>query len=121
MKDSEILKAKQIRNYVKSNVTLALFLQERKNKSYNWFNLFFTDKVKAWLKITLTEKQDVKKQNCKPLVIEEIVSNGYKIPKTFNKTFVNIVPNLTTDPKGNFEKTQSSFTCSNQQWKHQKK
>ena len=73
------------------------------------------------MKITLTEKQDVKKENDKPLVIEEIASNGYKISKTFNKTFVNIVPNLTTDPKANFEKTQSSFTCSNQQWKHQKK
>ena len=68
---------------------------------WNKIKPLFTDKIKSKSKITLIEKELNKDSN--EIISEKIISNDNDVAETFNKFFVNIVPNLKIPTNHDFE------------------
>ena len=68
---------------------------------WNKIKPLFTDKVKSKSKITLIEKELNKDSN--EIISEKIISNDNDVAETFNKFFVNIVPNLKIPTNHDFD------------------
>ena len=68
---------------------------------WNKIKPFFTDKIKSKSKITLIEKELNKDSN--EIISEKLISNDNDVAETFNKFFVNIVPNLKIPTNHDFD------------------
>ena len=68
---------------------------------WNKIKPLFTDKIKSKSKITLIEKELNKDSN--EIISEKITSNDNDVVETFNKFFVNIVPNLKIPTNHDFD------------------
>ena len=68
---------------------------------WNKIKPLFTDKIKSKSKITLIEKELNKDSN--EIISEKIISNDNDAAETFNKFFVNIVPNLKIPTNHDFD------------------
>ena len=68
---------------------------------WNKIKPLFTDKIKSKSKITLIEKELNKDSN--EIMSEKIISNDNDVAETFNKFFVNIVPNLKIPTNHDFD------------------
>ena len=99
------------------NICVTLIRQQKKNffsKLNTWdvtdnktfwrkLKPLFTDKVQTKSKITLIEKKVVSNQGDKVIETEEIISEDKAIAKVFNKSFINIVPNLKIPIENDFD------------------
>ena len=55
----------------------------------------FTDKIKTKSKVTLIKKKNVaSKEGKEEIVSEKIITDEQSVAEVFNKSFINIVPNL---------------------------
>ena len=68
---------------------------------WNKVKPLFTDKIKSKSKITLIEKKLNKDSN--EIISEKIISNDNDVAETFNRFFVNIVPNLKIPTNHDFD------------------